>query len=254
MNDAQQRSFTARPFYLTTAYPCQYLPGKIARSQVALPHELIHTQGYPLLIQQGFRRSGLTVYRPYCAECQACISVRIPTHDMQYNRSQRRILKKHRNLHSCLLPLQYSPAHFELYQRYQTARHSNDEVEQTSTAQYRAFILKSHINSFLVEFRDEHHLRMVSLIDQLEDGLSAVYTFFDPDVPSASYGVYSILWLVQYAKERDLPYLYLGYWIADCPKMAYKKHYQPLEGYIKGQWQRLTEPVVATSCASNEYE
>jgi arginine-tRNA-protein transferase len=244
MNDTQP-IHAYPPLYLTTPYPCPYLPGKIARSQVAFPGELA-PQTYPFLIQQGFRRSGVTVYRPDCIDCQACIAVRIPTHEMQYSRSQRRAFKKHAHLDTRLLPLQYIPAHFALYQRYQATRHKDEELEHTCVAQYRSFILQSQAKSFLVEFREGPHLRMVSLVDQLEDGLSAVYTFFDPDILSASFGVFSILWLVQHAQAQQLPYLYLGYWIAACPKMAYKKHYQPLEGYIKGQWQRFTDATTAT--------
>ena len=251
MMRSQDPRSVSPPFYLTPSYPCHYLPGKMARSKVAFPDALIHTDNYHVLIQQGFRRSGLAIYRPDCSACKACISVRIPTHEIQYSRSQRRALKKHGNLHSYLLPLQYMPAHFDLYQRYQAARHIDKDKKQTAIEQYHTFILKSHVNSFLVEFREDQALRMVSLIDQLEDGLSAVYTFFDPALTSTSFGVFNILWLAQQAKQMGMPYLYLGYWVRDCSKMAYKKHYQPLEGYIDGRWQRLTDQYFAPTSPFN---
>lgn len=242
MTDEQQKQASAPiQLYLTTPYPCSYLPGKMARSQVAIPPQRIDTPTYHFLMRQGFRRSGLVTYRPACQDCHACLSVRLLVDEIHYSRSQQRALKKHNTLHTHLLPLISIPAHIELYQRYQTARHTEADTEQNDSDQYEAFILKSQVDSFLVEFREDNILRMVSLVDQLADGLSAVYTFFDPDIPTASFGVFNILWLAQQAKKQGLPYLYLGYWIANCRKMAYKTDYQPLEGYVNGQWQRLTE-------------
>ena len=112
-------------------------------------------------------------------------------------------------------------------------------MDQDGREQYESFILTSHVNSFLVEFRDEGALRMVSLIDQLEDGLSSVYTFFDPDVPDASYGVFNVVWQAQLARQLGLPWLYLGYWIPACRKMAYKTAYRPLEGWSEKGWRPL---------------
>lgn len=227
------------PLYSTTTYPCNYLPGKVARAQIAVLGERLKLSDYSFLIQHGFRRSGAVTYRPQCPECNACLSVRVLVNEMRYSRSQQRALKRHGNLCVRLLPLQYIPAHFALYQRYQEVRHADNNMAQTGREQYEAFILHSHVNSFLAEFRDEHQVRCVSLVDQVDDGLSIVYTFFDPDMPRASLGVYSILWLAQQARQTGLSYLYLGYWISACQKMAYKINYQPLEGFHNDRWERL---------------
>lgn len=239
-------------FYTTADYPCSYLPGRQARSQVAVPSELIDSWVFSQLVQQGFRRSGLYVYRPHCLGCQECVPVRLLVDEFVPRRSQRRAEKRHGDLKTRILPLDYNEAHFSLYQRYQRTRHTGGGMDEDNREQYVSFILKSGVASFLAEFRSDRHVRMVSLIDQLEDGLSSVYTFFDPDVPGASYGVYNILWQVGLARQLGLPYVYLGYWVHDCRKMVYKTEYQPLEALIDGHWVRLTagEPLVTASTQS----
>ncbi len=147
--------------------------------------------------------------------------------------------KHHANLKTRLLGLEYSEAHFQLYQRYQLVRHAGGGMDQDNREQYENFILKSNVASFLAEFREEGQVRMVSLIDQLDDGLSSVYTFYDPDIVGASFGVFNILWQIGLAKQLGLPYLYLGYWIEECRKMAYKTRYHPIEGLVNGEWQPL---------------
>ncbi|GAA5784762.1 putative arginyl-tRNA--protein transferase [Chitiniphilus shinanonensis] len=226
-------------FYATAPYPCSYLPDQLARSQVAVPSELIDTRTYSQLVQHGFRRSGQFVYRPHCDACQACVPVRLPVAEFEPNRTQRRAARHHANLKTRILGLEYSEAHFRLYQRYQAARHSGGGMDEDGREQYESFILKSNVASFLAEFREAGVVRMVSLVDQLEDGLSSVYTFYDPDIPGSSYGVFNILWQVGLARQLGLPYVYLGYWIEACRKMAYKTQYHPIEGLIDGRWGRL---------------
>ncbi|WP_035053384.1 arginyltransferase [Andreprevotia chitinilytica] len=226
-------------FYATAPYPCSYLPDELARSQVAVPSELIDTRTYSQLVQLGFRRSGQFVYRPHCDACQACVPVRIPVDAFEPNRTQRRVQKRHGVLKTRLLALNYDDAHFQLYQRYQAVRHSGGGMDQDGREQYESFILKSNVASFMAEFRENGIVRMVSLIDQLDDGLSSVYTFYEPEVEGASFGVFNILWQIGLAKQLGLPYLYLGYWIGECRKMAYKTQYKPIEGLIDGQWRAL---------------
>ena len=133
----------------------------------------------------------------------------------------------------------YDAAHYTLYLRYQRARHPGGGMDQDSREQYQHFLLHSNVATDLYEFRDDGRLRIVSLVDRLVDGLSSVYTFFDPEPPSASYGTFSILWQIEQCRKLGLPYLYLGYWIRESRKMAYKASFRPIEGLIGGRWVAL---------------
>lgn len=229
-------------FYVTTPYKCGYLPNKLAQSLIASPQHLIDANIYGDLIQQGFRRSGKFAYRPHCENCRACIAVRLILNKFIPTRSQKRAGKQHANLTARVLPLSYKQNHFELYTSYQALRHADDLINnppqtKDDAEQYRQFLCQSNVESLIIEFKDaENQIKIVSVVDVVQDGVSAVYTFYDATEPHASYGTHSILWLAEWAKSLNLPYLYLGYWIQDSQKMAYKQYFKPQEKLIDGEW------------------
>lgn len=229
-------------YYTTAAYPCSYLDGQQARSLVAAPSDAIDAANYSKLIEHGFRRSGSYVYRPHCDHCDACLSARVPVNHFKPNRSQQRSWKQHASLSCRVIQPVFSDEHYVLYTQYQQARHAGGGMDIDDEVQYTDFLVKTNVSSFMVEFRQVHaentrgELVMVSIIDQVDNGLSAVYTFYTP-TPGFNLGTFNVLWQIRYAASLGLRYVYLGYWIRACAKMSYKARFKPCELFVNEKWE-----------------
>lgn len=232
--------FTELKFYATQAHACSYLPDQKATTLFLDPRQAIDTPMYAQLSEMGFRRSGEHLYRPHCQHCQACIPARIPTTHFRPNRQQKRILKRNLDLQVRAVRPQLSEEYYALYARYIEQRHADGDMYPPSREQFNGFLVSNLPFCVFFEFRIAERLLAVAVTDVLPNGLSAVYTFFDPSEERRSLGRLAILWQIAEASRRDLPAVYLGYWIRNCRKMSYKSEYRPLELYVNQRWVTLT--------------
>jgi arginine-tRNA-protein transferase len=229
-------------FYASAPHDCGYLKGQSATTLFADPGAEMDGHTYSTLVGMGFRRSGAYVYKPYCSECHACIAARIPVNVFKSNRTQKRTYNRNTRDNSGIIASSMVPSmreeQFALYRKYISTRHAGGGMDDPSPNRYMEFLTNSWTQTEFVEFRLNDQLIAVAVMDVLKDGLSSVYTFFDPDHSALSPGRYALLWQINEAKYRQLPYLYLGYWIKDCQKMIYKQEYRPIELYVDGRWHR----------------
>ncbi|MEY3289251.1 MAG: hypothetical protein RLZZ419_1493 [Pseudomonadota bacterium] len=231
---------TAIPLFLGQKHPCSYLDGEQAQSVFVHPSYPITPSIYAQLIAQGFRRSGDEVYAPHCPHCCACIPVRLPVKKFKPSRSQKRCL--HKNIHTQIIvkPAIFEQAHYDMYLRYQSIRHGDGSMAEASPDDYLNFLGSSWGDTRFVEFSINNELAGIAVIDQFEQAWSAVYTFFDPKFSGYSLGVYAVLWQIEQVILQQKEFLYLGFWIKACKKMAYKSDYQPIQLLIDNQWIEMT--------------
>jgi len=228
-------------FYRTSALPCPYLTEHFERKLITelAGHEAQSL--YNILSRAGFRRSHHLAYRPACARCAACVPVRIPVGQFTMSRSLRRIRRINADLVARVVEPRASVEQFRLFTRYQRSRHVDSDMASMTFGDFRAMIEESPVASRLVEVvRPRGGTLGACLVDVLDDGLSAVYSFFDPEERRRSLGTLLVLALIDAARERGLGYVYLGYWIAESRKMAYKARFRPLEGFGTDGWRLLT--------------
>lgn len=227
-------SLEALRLFLTTEMTCNYRFGQRSRNLVADPDATNHAV-YAQLAELGFRRSGGYIYRPHCRTCVACRSLRIPVVRFTPDRSQRRTLARNQDLKVRIVKAAFYEEHFALFSRYVVARHPGGGMDAGGPTDYWSFIESRWCPTWMAEFRQGQRLLAVAIVDVLREGLSAVYTFFDPVERARSLGVYAILWQIAEAQRQGLRWLYLGYWVADCRKMAYKIQFNPHELFVPEQ-------------------
>lgn len=226
--------------YHTEEFPCAYLPGQMAAMQALDPRIDLNQKLYSQLIHSGFRRSGEQVYKPHCHSCQACIPLRIPVDRFQPSRSQRRVWRRNQDLRVHVAETGYSDEYFDLFRRYVNDKHRDGGMDKPRVEDYLGFLLADGIATSFIEFRQRQRLIAVAVTDRLDDGLSAVYTFYDMAAAQRSLGVYTLLWQIEHCRQLELQRLYLGYWIEACRKMRYKQRYRPCEILTAAGWQVLS--------------
>lgn len=224
-------------FYVTPSHNCSYLPEQKAKTLFVDPQTRISVDGYSQLSELGFRRSGNHIYRPHCEGCNACQSIRIPVNLFKPSKSQKRIINKNKDLTVIRKVPVMDHEYFDLYQRYIEKRHADGDMYPPSPEQFHQFLVEGALNSWFYEFRDAHQrLLAVAVTDHLQRDMSALYTFYDPDEEDRSLGTFAILTQIAEAHNRNMNYLYLGYWVKECRKMRYKTAFKPLEMLIDGHW------------------
>ena len=227
-------------FYATQPHPCSYLDDEQATTLFLDPSQPMDADVYARLSMLGFRRSGNHLYRPHCQDCQACIPARIPVEQFIPNRQQRKILRRNADLQVLAAKPHFNEDYYDLYLRYIETRHADGDMYPPSREQFSTFLVTSLPFARFFEFRLDEQLLAVAVTDILPNGLSAVYTFFDPRHEHRSLGRYAILWQIAETARLNLDALYLGYWIKNCRKMSYKTQYRPIELLINQRWTAIS--------------
>ena len=234
-------------FFLTAPSPCPYLPGRRERKVFTGLDGLDAEELHDLLTNAGFRRSQNIAYRPSCDGCESCVSARVPVEKFEFSRRWRKIMTKNADLTRSLQPPEASDEQFRLLRRYLNSRHAEGGMADMTMGDYAAMVEETAVRTHIVEYRfsagpSRGELAAAALVDVLGDGLSLVYSFFDPEAAKRGLGIYTILDHIQQARAAGFSYVYLGYWIPGSDKMDYKASFRPLELLLGGEW-RPYEPV-----------
>lgn len=238
-NDKLISDLESLQFYQTQAHPCSYLYGESARTVFLNPQQKIDNAVYSQLSEFGFRRSGQHIYKPMCQQCQACIPLRVPADSFKPSRQQKRTLKHNKDLSITVVKTIDTDEHYKLYHRYIEVRHADGDMFPPTQEQFTSFLTGEWSSVNYYEFRLDGRLIAVSVADIMDNGVSAIYTYFDPSETKRSLGRFVILSLINIAKKHNLPAVYLGYWIKSSEKMRYKSEYRPLEILIDDRWLRV---------------
>lgn len=239
MSDSEYQSLDEMSFMVTPEHECSYLEDHKAITLFVDPSYPIVMSQYSALAKFGFRRSGSNVYRPHCNDCGLCIPVRVPANEFHPNRSQRRNLKLNSDITFQVKDAVFNDEHYDLYRRYMKGRHAGGGMDNDEPESYESLIKANWSSSKLLEFKLDNKVIMIAVIDCFNDGISAVYTYFDPDFNRRGLGVFGILTEIEYVKSLKLDWLYLGYWNPESNKMSYKMNYQPLEFFNGHDWEWL---------------
>jgi arginyl-tRNA--protein-N-Asp/Glu arginylyltransferase len=234
-----QRESSDKQFFLTPPHPCSYFEDRDARTLFLDPRETIGLETYTTLTRVGFRRSGSHLYRPYCEGCSACTPTRVPVDRFRWSRRFRRVVQRNSDIEVTLREPACTGSYYDLYARYIQARHPDGGMYPPSEAHFRSFLMSEWSETSFLCLSLRGKLLGVAVTDHIADGLSAIYTFFDPDCGARSLGVYAVLAQIQHCRANGMPYLYLGYWLRDCAKMSYKIDYRPIELLISNRWTLL---------------
>lgn len=230
-------------FFTTAPLPCPYLPDRLERKLVTELSGPGAESLHEALARSGFRRSHSIAYAPACPGCKACVPVRVVVREFTRRRTLAKLWRENADLAATRVPARATTEQYELFARYQQSRHPGSDMALMGFYEYSAMVEDSPIDTFMVEFRDRSGvLTAVCLADRTSDGLSAVYSFFEASGDRSGLGNFVVLWLIEQARKLDLPYAYLGYWIANSAKMAYKARFQPLERLGPNGWERLAIP------------